>query len=490
MWVDKYAPKRREDIVGCRSTFDTLLAWLKGFTSQTKPRAALLFGPPGIGKTTIARLAATLTGFEIVELNASDSRNVKAIQDALGGSMQKSTVDFSAPAKKQTPRKRMVLLEEIDGMSTSDRGGSGEMMKFIETSEVPVICTCNDAFKVKTLAKRCLELKMIRPPWTSVVARLKDVCRLEGFAIAESKLKSMVEASGNDIRQCINQLEFMALGTSQAKGEKDENLRLNFMGASTKIFSNLGLDERMEAFYADFSLVPMSVAEHYIRASPDDMQILSRAADAVCDMDFVDKKIHADQEWKMLPCYGALTVRVASIAKGRTTITSFPEWFGKNSSAQARDRKLMELGGRMRASGQVGLATDSTIRQQYVPALQTIMFGMLSSENPGSAAELATEYYLSRDEVFESLGALGCDPDKLVTVAAQSKAAFTRELGKRRDPMGDHEAPRKSVRFAQAEEEEEEEVEETEEQLKEKFKPKKRLASARKPSKKSKTQSK
>lgn len=43
-------------------------------------RAILLSGPPGIGKTTAAHLAAKIEGFEVIEFNASDTRSKKALE--------------------------------------------------------------------------------------------------------------------------------------------------------------------------------------------------------------------------------------------------------------------------------------------------------------------------------------------------------------------------------------------------------------------------
>lgn len=43
-------------------------------------RALLISGPPGIGKTTSAHLAAKLEGYTPIELNASDARSKKLVE--------------------------------------------------------------------------------------------------------------------------------------------------------------------------------------------------------------------------------------------------------------------------------------------------------------------------------------------------------------------------------------------------------------------------
>lgn len=43
-----------------------------------------------------------------------------------------------------TLKKRVIIMDEVDGMGGSDRGGIPELIKVIKTSSTPIICVCND----------------------------------------------------------------------------------------------------------------------------------------------------------------------------------------------------------------------------------------------------------------------------------------------------------------------------------------------------------
>lgn len=45
-------------------------------------RAVLISGPPGIGKTTSAHVVAKASGYSPLELNASDARSKKLLENA------------------------------------------------------------------------------------------------------------------------------------------------------------------------------------------------------------------------------------------------------------------------------------------------------------------------------------------------------------------------------------------------------------------------
>ena len=60
-------------------------------------RAALLSGSPGVGKTTTATLVCEELGFSYVEMNASDTRNKKTLEEHISQSLSNKTMDGFLP---------------------------------------------------------------------------------------------------------------------------------------------------------------------------------------------------------------------------------------------------------------------------------------------------------------------------------------------------------------------------------------------------------
>ncbi len=75
--MEKYRPKKIEDIIGNEEAKATFIEWLK--SKRKTKKAVLLYGPPGVGKTALVNAAAKEFGFTIIEMNASDTRSEKAV---------------------------------------------------------------------------------------------------------------------------------------------------------------------------------------------------------------------------------------------------------------------------------------------------------------------------------------------------------------------------------------------------------------------------
>ena len=100
-----------------------VLQWLKSWDNfvfgqgdpQSRPKEpiALIVGAPGNGKTTLAYVIASHCGYNAVEVNASDDRSSKFMNDCLKDISDSSLSFYSSKPK-------CLILDEIDGSTGGD----------------------------------------------------------------------------------------------------------------------------------------------------------------------------------------------------------------------------------------------------------------------------------------------------------------------------------------------------------------------------------
>ena len=184
MWTDKYSPKESSQIVGNRAAIDSLWEWvsdwedvvIKGNKKQTnawfgnwadapKPnaKACLISGNCGIGKSTAARVICKELGFEVLEMNASEQRNKKVIDEMIGNLSTNQSMDYFKPGTNMAKqgKKSVIIMDEIDGLGGSDRGGVAAVIQVIKNTKTPIICICNDRYnqKLRSLTNYCFDVK-------------------------------------------------------------------------------------------------------------------------------------------------------------------------------------------------------------------------------------------------------------------------------------------------------------------------------------------
>jgi len=108
--------------------------------------AFLLIGPPGVGKTTMVYRVCKQTRFWVQEFNASHTRTGSSFRQTILPLLMETGV--SKWIHPSTPNGRVVLLDEMDGLSQGEKGGLQELLDYLKSKrpfieDCPLILICN-----------------------------------------------------------------------------------------------------------------------------------------------------------------------------------------------------------------------------------------------------------------------------------------------------------------------------------------------------------
>ena len=313
-WPELHRPTSLKQVAGNVDAIGELREWIQSWIDgRPGKRAALLIGPPGVGKTASVGALSHDYDLELVEFNSSDKRNKGNIENQVWKAATQQTLDG---------RLRLLLLDEVDGLSgTSDRGGVGAILKIVDDTVHPIIMTANDpnSPRLKDLVKVCKVFIFDPIEASDMVTVIRKIAAAHDSVFSDDVLEGIVDRAGGDLRAAIADLETLSVsGRTSDVGLPSRDVRREVREAFGRLFmttdpeiakrvvSDLDMDHNQLLLWLEENV-------HLHLTTPEE---LDRGFEFLSLADLSLGRIWRRQNWKLLAyVYDFLAVGISTSRK-------------------------------------------------------------------------------------------------------------------------------------------------------------------------------
>ena len=233
------------EFVGNENSRKKVVEWLVKWSDGSKP--LLLVGPPGVGKTSFVHALSREFDIDLIELNASDTRNKNLLAQVIFPIFSNASL---------TGKNFLLFLDEIDGISNrEDSGGLDFLLDLFKEPSIRVVMAANksnEAIKKISKVSKTITFSPI-PPRLSMLY-LDRILRLQNSSMKLEDRIAVVRNCFGDIRSLLNAAQVMKAGYTTTKNpvlDIDIENMINHFFSSTTFEEALDVVQRADISYSD-----------------------------------------------------------------------------------------------------------------------------------------------------------------------------------------------------------------------------------------------
>lgn len=300
------------------------------------PKAAILCGPIGTGKTLVLSKVMDLVDADCVRSTASDVRNQRTLREFLAKVTNQENV--AAATTMSGTRQCVIVIEDIETLSIMDKGGLSEVIACINplrgkrtatkkdkliidnTWTVPIICVCQEEDKRTVELKKDSFCVAVESPSSTTLKRIAERnLQKASVELRQDQIDCLVDFADHDIRKLI----LLCLEASHTKNVDDllscwrhSKKRHSLSQQSYTVLTTKSSPEDMADLYKrDMSLLPLMVHENatkYLQtmtcSEKSKVTCYHDVIDLLSASDVLEESMHASTSWPTPHLSGLLSV--------------------------------------------------------------------------------------------------------------------------------------------------------------------------------------
>jgi len=294
--ADKYAPETFESFIGNEETIAQVLDWVKNPSSH-KEKICIVFGPPGVGKTTLLKLIHR-QGADLFNIVHSGDKENNVLEMLDGNISTKRVVDMFSDETSGGKNDTLFLLDDLD---KTEKGYLDNVCsKLLRNSKVSnsskrflTVCDCQ-MYKKFTKKKNMIKLLLLeRVSRGDLDNLITNICKKERKRTPADFIERVHAQANGDIRASLQNLEIL-LKSNDTRAIDLSRDQDNMIPVSTKLLmeNKMSVQQRCRLAESDTYSIAYTLHENF----PDrtqDLNIISQICDDIGTMDILNSSVQA-----------------------------------------------------------------------------------------------------------------------------------------------------------------------------------------------------